>query len=1348
MAQLNLVPTLPQFDAHSDPSSIATRWKDWLEQFEIFTVAAKIDDDKQKRALLLHLSGPTVQKVFKGLSETGDDYETAAAKLNLHFAPKKNVRYERYHFNQACQQDGESIDQFASRLRNLAETCEFHAADDAIADQILASCSSTRLKERILREDKADLAFILKQGRILECSKQQASQITAKSKSAEINTLRTTRNNAPPNHESRTKSEGKCRNCGQSWPHEPSRPCPALGKTCHACGKHNHFSSVCRSSRKPFGLQRRTQRPRRREQLNQVNEDVLADELSEDDEGYVYATTTKERKNNPTSSSERESINVISRPRLPVTIGGVKVLVMIDSGASVNILDKKDYKRIAKQNRRVQLQKTTTRIYAYGATTPLPLLGKLQATLETANETITGTFYVVKGSYGSLLSHDTSVDLGLISVPRSVNAVTPQDHLSQLLDNYKDIFQGVGKLKDFQFKIHVDPSVQPVAQPPRRIPFHIRKQVEQELDNLEKQGIIEAVEGPTPWVSPVVAFPKQHNPKEIRLCVDLRHPNRAVQRHRHPTPTIDEVANDLNGACVFSKLDLRSGYHQIELAPESRYLTTFATHKGLRRYTRLLFGLSSASEVFQQVLQQALQGIEGVKNISDDIIVFGRTQEEHDAALATTFQRLREKGLTLNGPKCVYNKENLAFFGYVFSAEGMSADPKKVAAIRDAAPPTNPSEVRSFLGLTGFCSRFVPNYATLTEPLKHLTRKSVHWNWGTEQTNSFTALKECLTSNNVIAYFDPSKRTVATFDASPFGLGAVLTQFDQQGNEHAVAYASRTLTEVERRYSQTEREALAIVWGCERFHLYLYGSQFEIITDHKPLELIFNNPSSKPPARIQRWALRLQAYIFTVKYKPGPTNIADYLSRHPLPSQSDRERQVAEEYVNYLVGHAVPKAMTLQEIDLACQADPVMQRLRLAITTDKWPSHDPALDPFNRVKLELTAASDSNIVLRGTRIVIPKCLQSRAVTLAHESHQGIVKTQQLLREKVWYPGIDKDVKTEIESCIPCQATGPSTKPEPLQMTDLPPAPWCRVATDFCGPFPSGEHLLVVIDEYSRYPEVEIVHSVSAASVLPKFDRIFATHGIPEVIKSDNGPPFSGHEFAKYAEEKGFRHQKITPLWPAANGEAERFMRTLTKAIKTNSVEGKNWKKELQQFLLQYRATPHSTTGKSPAELIFGRQIRTKLPEISQPVPSDDEVRTKDRLAKEKMKTYADKRNHHKPSIIRVGDMVLFKQKRKNKLSSRYNPQPVPVIQKKGSMVTIQKPDGSTFTRNTSHVKKIPIRATQRWRNISEDSEEEDEDEQNDNDLQIQNEAPEQRGQNRRSARQRRRPQYFGDFVMD
>jgi hypothetical protein len=354
MAQLNLVPTLPQFDAYSEPSSIATRWKEWLEQFEIFTVAANITDKKQKRALLLHLGGPSVQNVFKGLADTGDDYDTAAEKLNEYFAPKKNIRYERYKFKQACQQDGESIDQFASRLRYLAETCDFESVDDVIADQILANCNSLRLKERILREEKADLTFILKQARILECSKQQASHISGKSKSAEINAIRGgwkpgIRNSGiRQQQESKRESGAKCRNCGQTWPHDQSKPCPALGKTCFACGKQNHFFSVS-ASKTPRGIPRTPEQNPKREHLHQVDQYDSSDELSEENEEYVYSTTTI-KVQNPTLPDE--SVSVISQPRLQVRIGGTPVTVMMDSGPSVNILAKMITKESGKRTLR------------------------------------------------------------------------------------------------------------------------------------------------------------------------------------------------------------------------------------------------------------------------------------------------------------------------------------------------------------------------------------------------------------------------------------------------------------------------------------------------------------------------------------------------------------------------------------------------------------------------------------------------------------------------------------------------------------------------------------------------------------------------------------------------------------------------------------------------------------------------------------------------------------------------------------------------------------------------------------------------------------------------------------
>ena len=277
-------------------------------------------------------------------------------------------------------------------------------------------------------------------------------------------------------------------------------------------------------------------------------------------------------------------------------------------------------------------------------------------------------------------------------------------------------------IKDVEVKLHIDQTVAPVAQQPRRIPFHICQKVEAELFDLEKKGIIERVNGPTPWVSPPVITPKKNG--EVRVCVDMRMANQAIKRERHPMPTIDDLIHTLNGATVFSKLDLRAGYHQLSLAPESRYITTFTTHKGLWRYTRLNFGTNSASEIFQKTIQDQLRNVSSAQNISDDIIVFGKTRANHDATLDAVCQKLAEVNLTLNKKKCEFNKPSVTFFGFVFSGKGIASDPKKIEAIKNAPAPTTASGVRSFLGMTTYCAKFIPKFSGVSAPLRELTKTS------------------------------------------------------------------------------------------------------------------------------------------------------------------------------------------------------------------------------------------------------------------------------------------------------------------------------------------------------------------------------------------------------------------------------------------------------------------------------------------------------------------------------------------------------------------------------------------------------------------------------------------------
>ena len=365
-----------------------------------------------------------------------------------------------------------------------------------------------------------------------------------------------------------------------------------------------------------------------------------------------------------------------------------------------------------------------------------------------------------------------------------------------------------------------------------------------------------------------------------------------------------------------------------------------------------------------------------------------------------------------------------------------------------AREPENVAEVRSFLGLANFSCRFIPQFATLSESLRQLTKKDVKFHFGPDQRRSFEALKKSLAGAGTLAYFDKKAPTNVIADASPVGLGAVLVR-EQHGEQVAVCYASRSLTGCERRYSQTEQEALGLVWACERFHAYIYGMQFDLLTDHKALETIYG-PRSKPCARIERWVLRMQPYDFHVVHVPGTQDIADPLSR--LLDGNNREKEhkhEAEQYVRFVAIHATPGAMNTHEVEQESAIDDELEQVRSALKTgcfDDCKAYAP-------IAGELCVIG--KLVLRGTRILLPTKLRAQALGLAHEGHLGIVGTKQKLRTKVWWPGMDKAAERYCRTCHGCQLVARPDPPEPLKPTPLPQGPWQDLAIDLMGPLPSG-----------------------------------------------------------------------------------------------------------------------------------------------------------------------------------------------------------------------------------------------------------------------------------------------------
>ncbi|KAK7104470.1 hypothetical protein V1264_019182 [Littorina saxatilis] len=946
------VPAIASFDPNGDSSKVGQEWKRWKRGFQVYLGARGETPDEQKKALLLHTAGMEVQDVFETVPDSENkNYTQTLEALDEKFAPQMNESYERHVFRSMSQEESETVDQFITRLRQQAKNCGFDdKLDENVRDQVIHGCKSSKLRVKLLEKKELTLKTLADTARAHEAAQKQARQMTGDVKSESAHAVhrhspghqgqryrgqqstfqkKPTQSDRP--RQSDKQEERACFNCGLTTHLARDPKCPARGKECKLCHKKNHYARCCRSKKQ-----------KARGNVKSLEEDY------EDDSEEVFIVGRNK-----------------SSTRVTVNVGGIDLNFMVDSGASCNIISFNTWKWLKQKNVLFfNKEQSHKKLYVYASKEPLKLKGKFTAELRVGDNKVVAEVEVLDGDGESLLGVKTAKALNILHIglppekPITVNSVNI-DHCEK---RHPKLYEGLGKLKDHQVHVYVKKDVKPVAQSPRRIPFSLRSKVEEKIAELEAAEIIEKVDGPTPWVSPIVVVPKPNG--EIRLCVDMRRANEAVERQRYPMPTVEETLIEMNGSTVFTKLDLKWGFHQLELDEESRGITTFASHNGLYRYRRLNFGICSAPELYQFTIQQVLQDCEGARNMTDDIIVHGKNMEEHDQRLEKVLDKLEKSGLTLNAQKCVFRMKEIEYMGFVLNEKGVSPAPSKVEDVKNARRPETAAEVRSFLGLVNFNAKFIRNLAAKAETLRKLTRQEVTFRWGKDEEEAFCTLKADLAEAVTLGYFDTQAETRIVADAGPVALGAVLIQH-QNGEDRVISYASRSLSDVERRYSQTEKEALGLVWACEKFHQYVYGVKFELITDHRPLEFIYSK-RSKPSARIERWVLRLQSYNFTVKYRPGKTNIADPLSR--LVDKEKRPTDTVadlEDYIYLVTKEAVPKAMSMSEIDKESEKDEELKTLREAIQTEKWEKMSPS---YRAVKNELTCLG--NIVIRGTRIQI------------------------------------------------------------------------------------------------------------------------------------------------------------------------------------------------------------------------------------------------------------------------------------------------------------------------------------------------------------------------------------------
>nr|XP_023665672.1 LOW QUALITY PROTEIN: uncharacterized protein K02A2.6-like [Paramormyrops kingsleyae] len=712
-----------------------------------------------------------------------------------------------------------------------------------------------------------------------------------------------------------------------------------------------------------------------------------------------------------------------------VAVNGRNIKFEIDSGATASVISEDTYKKTW-GSKQPPLCPSKLKLRTYTGQ-PIPLLGVLQVVIAAGSQSAEGRLVVVKGTGPSLLGRDW-----LQKIKLKWHEIKYVHTTEDILQRFREVFRDeLGTLKGVSVKLHVDPNATPRFYKPRTVPYAMKGKVEEELERLQALGIIEPVLF-SRWAAPIVPVMKPD--KTVRICGDYKLTvNQVAKLEEYPLPRVDDLFATLAGGKMFTKLDMSHAYQQLLLDEKSKEYVTINTHKGLFKYNRLVFGVASSPAIFQRTMDTLLQGIPQVAAYLDDILITGTTEVEHLSNLEQVLKRIAKAGLRLKCDKCVFMAPSVTYLGHKISAEGLCPVEEKVRAIKEAPSPKNITELRSFLGMVNYYGKFLQDLSTVLKPLYTLLQHDTKWQWYEEQEKAFKEVKELLQSAKLLVHYDPNKEITLSCDASPYGLGAVLSHVMKDGSEKPIGFASRTLTAAEKGYSQLDKEGLAIVFAVKRFHQYLYGRVFKIHTDHKPLMSLFGETRCIPPlasARIQRWALILSAYQYTIEYRAGKDNgNADALSRLPLP-ETPAFTHVPPETV-FSLEKLSETPVKASQVRLWTERDLVLSKVKTFLLQG-WPKivQSEELRPYMKRKAELSL--QDGCIFWGTRVVVPPQGRAQVLEEIHETHPGVSRMKSLARSYVWWPKMDLDLENKVKFCSQCQSNQKITDNGPTFTSEL------------------------------------------------------------------------------------------------------------------------------------------------------------------------------------------------------------------------------------------------------------------------------------------------------------------------
>ena len=1144
----------------------------YLQRLQNYLALRNLSDDTSENnvksvQILLNCLGPKTYQTLVSLTApdlpSTKKYQDLIDLLRSHLCPKPSEIAEQYKFLTRIQHEGESIAQFQAELKKLTVNCNFTCenckkptVNTYLRGQFIRGVHCNETREKLLQfSTSKTLSFeeAVSIASAIEASKAESKAIQNPQNIHTVSQDNFNQNGRGKKNTFKFKSNIaniKCFKCGKN--NHKASDCHAKNLKCNFCKKNGHLEIVC--------FKKRVQNTKN---TNLVETDV-------------------EYENIFTINSVNYNKNASDKIMITMEVENTPCQFEVDTGAAVSTCSVSLFNKICPN---LQLQPTTTRLRTYTGEIITPL-GECNVKLNYENQHVSGRLFILAKDVSPIFGREW---LRLIKIDWSqINSIdTPDENYKEMLENllneYNDLFtEDVGLIKNYKCSLKLQKNAKPTFIRARPVPYALKDQVEEEIDRLEKADIIEKVTY-SEWGTPVVPIVKKNG--NIRLCADYKVTlNKFLLDDNYPIPRIEDIFANMSGGKYFCTLDINQAYLHMPVDDSSSLLQTISTSKGSYRVKRLMFGVKVAPNAWQRFMDQTLHDITGVGCFFDDIMVQGSSPMELIDRLKAVFDRLRESGLHVNKGKSQFFKTSVSYLGHTIDKNGLHPLEEKIEAIKKSPKPTNVSELRSFLGIVNYYHQFLPNLASKLHPLHQLLQKNTKFIWNRKCEIAFNKLKEEITSKNVLTPFNVNLPVTLATDASPVGLGAVLSNIMEDGTERPVAFASRSLSKAEKNYSQLDKEATALIWGLRKFFQYCYGREITIIVDNKPLSRIFHPEKNLPVTsalRLIHYANFLAGFNYKIKTRTTQEHSnADYLSRCVIPDQTvpDEYDVDGEFYLNQLNLLPVSRSEILRET----QKDPECWKLFQAVQSGKG-----NINNLHEYSLQ------DGCIFYGIRVVIPKSLQGRILQELHEAHTGMVKMKAIARSYVWWHGIDKDIETTVKSCRNCCLIQNNPKKVVTHFWEKPKEAWHRIHIDYAGPL-LGTNFLIIVDAYTKWFEAIPTSSTTSKATINILRDIFSRFGLPVCVVSDNGRQFKSHEILEFFKSNGITCKFTAPYHPATNGQAERYVQILKQKLRAMMDDPQPLNVKLARLLMQHRKCPSSTTGLSPAELMFKRPLRTRI----------------------------------------------------------------------------------------------------------------------------------------------------------